>query len=918
MKDGQPVTVERAAYAAPSHWIDTIDLRVELDPTATRVHAELQVRRNLETPAVNLRLDGVDLELLEVSVDGRVLAGNEYQVDGSGMTLFGLPDACRIRCTTRISPATNTSLEGLYQSNGMFCTQCEAEGFRKITYYLDRPDVMARFRTTVVADGVEFPVLLSNGNAVAREELADGRVAVTWEDPYPKPAYLFALVAGDLALLEGSFRTQSGRDVRLCIYSEPHNIGQCDYAMLALQRAMRWDEVRFGREYDLDIFMIVAVDHFNMGAMENKGLNVFNTNCVLARADTTTDDGFLRVEAVIGHEYFHNWSGNRVTCRDWFQLSLKEGFTVYRDQEFSADLGHRALKRIEDVERLRTTQFPEDAGPMAHPIRPDSYMEISNFYTPTVYEKGAEVVRMLATLLGDDGFRKGSDLYFERHDGQAATCEDFVCAMEDANAVALLQFRNWYSQSGTPVLAIETSFDAAAQCCRLEIRQLRALERAGSVATDPVQLPPLHIPLGIGVLDQTGRELRVVGASAPGASSHDGVQIGGGQLPVLINDATAILQLSAAIEVFELRGLSAAPVISLQRAFSAPVKIEYSRSLAELALLMLHDSDGFSRWDAAQQFYFQVLERHIREQVIEPSLVPVVQALLQAVRTLAGAHGSTEDGERQAIIAAMLTLPSEQFLCEQFDPMPIDAVHAAHEAVLQHLANELAADWQAVYTLRSPAHAYRPEPADMARRSLRNVCLTYMARENSHAARERLQLQFDGADNMTDRLAALRAIVDHPHAAGDAFRTRALAQFLADFRQEALVMDLWLSVQATSSRPRAHERIVALAQHPVFDVAVPNKVRALYSAFAQRNPVNFHAADGSGYQLIADAVRALDARNPQVAARLAKSLSVWRRLPAARAALLRGQLEALAELPALSPDVFEVVTKSLSTRVLLA
>ncbi len=908
MKDGQPVTVQRAAYTAPSHWIDQIDLRVELDPADTRVHAELQVRRNQERNESALRLDGVDLELLEISVDGRVLAGNEYQVDAEGMTLFGLPDVCTLRCTTRISPATNTSLEGLYQSNGMFCTQCEAEGFRKITYYLDRPDVMARFRTTLVADGGRFPVLLSNGNAVARDVLADGRVAVTWEDPFPKPAYLFALVAGDLALLEGSFRTQSGRDVRLCIYSEPHNIGQCDYAMAALQRAMRWDEVRFGREYDLDIFMIVAVDHFNMGAMENKGLNVFNTNCVLARADTTTDDGFLRVEAVIGHEYFHNWSGNRVTCRDWFQLSLKEGFTVYRDQEFSADVGHRALKRIEDVNRLRTTQFPEDAGPMAHSIRPDSYIEISNFYTPTVYEKGAEVVRMLATLLGEAGFRKGSDLYFDRHDGQAATCEDFVRAMEDANVVALTQFRNWYSQSGTPVLAIEARFDAAAKLCRLEIRQLRALgsANAGSAVTAP--LPPLHIPLAIGVLDESGTELSVIGAADAAVPQQGRVQIVGGQLPVLIHGSTAVLQLTAATEVFELRGLSAAPVLSLQRAFSAPVKIEYSRSLTELAFLMLHDTDGFSRWDAAQQFYQQVLDRHIREQVIEPALLNVVRALLQAART------STGEGEQKAIIAAMLTLPSEQFLCEQYDPMPIDAVHAAHEAVLQHLADELAADWLAVHVLHTHTHThtYRPEPADIAERSLRNVCLGYIARQDSDAARVLLQTQFDNADNMTDRLAALRAIVDYPHAAGDAMRTAALARFLDEFRHEALVLDLWISVQAASSRANACERIQALAAHPVFDIGVPNKVRALYSAFAIRNPVSFHAADGSGYRLIADAVRALDARNPQVAARLAKSLSVWRRLPAARASLLRGQLEALAQLPALSTDVFEVVTKSLA------
>ena len=891
MKEGQPAIVRREGYTPPSHWIDEVALRVELAPRDTRVHATLKVRRNPAVGEATLRLDGAALELLEVRVDGRVLGGNEYQRDDEGLTLFGLPEACEVACTTRIDPEANTSLEGLYLSNGMFCTQCEAEGFRKITYFLDRPDVMARYRTTIVADATALPVLLSNGNKVAQAVLADGRTEVTWEDPFPKPSYLFALVGGDLALLEDEFVTMSGRRVRLCIYSEPHNIGQCDYAMGALQRSMRWDEERFGREYDLDIYMIVAVDHFNMGAMENKGLNVFNTNCVLARADTTTDAGFQRVESVVAHEYFHNWSGNRVTCRDWFQLSLKEGFTVYRDQEFSSDIGSRTVQRIADVDVLRSGQFPEDAGPMAHPVRPESYIEISNFYTATVYQKGAEVVRMLETLLGRDGFRQGSDLYFERHDGQAATCEDFVRAMEDATGTSLAQFRHWYSEAGTPRLEVDTAWDAAARALTLQVRQS---------LPGRADAPALHLPLAIGLLDADGRALHFDAVDAPVVS--------GGELPTLLRGDTAVLQVTQGTGTWRIDGLARAPVVSLLRGFSAPVRLEKQRGDDELSFLMLHDTDGFCRWDAAQAFHLRIIDRHVRGEGIADIAVAVARGLLARARV------APDDGDAKAQLTAMLALPSVALLCEQYDPMPVDAIVAAHDALSRHLAQALRGDWEAVFAANAPraGEAYAPEPAQVARRGLRNLAQSYLALLDDDGIRAGLAERYDTADNMTDRLATLRAIVDHPHPAGDALRERALADFLQRNRHEALVMDLWLTVQATCPRPGGVARVQALAEHPVFDAGVPNKVRALFNAFANRNVANFHAADGSGYQLVAGAVRSLDGRNPQVAARLARTMSAWRRLPPARGSLLRAALADLAATDGLSRDVYEVVSRSLA------
>ena len=897
MKDGQPVTTQRLDYQPPSHWIERTDLRFELDPTATVVRSRLQVRRNRAVEGgAGLRLDGVGLELLSVEIDGRRLSNNEYLVDAEGLDLFQLPDECEVSCVTRISPDANTSLEGLYRSGGMFCTQCEAQGFRKITYYLDRPDVMSRFSTTIIADAQRYPTLLSNGNEVLREELADGRTAVTWEDPFPKPSYLFALVGGDLAMIEDHFVTMSGRRVTLRIYCEAHNIGQCDYALGALQRSMAWDETSFGREYDLDIFMIVAVDHFNMGAMENKGLNVFNTSCVLARADTTTDAGFRRVEAVIGHEYFHNWSGNRVTCRDWFQLSLKEGFTVFRDQEFSADHGSATVNRIEDVNVLRTVQFAEDASPMAHAIRPDSYIEIANFYTPTVYEKGAEVVRMLRTLLGRKGFRKGTDLYFERHDGQAATCEDFVRAMEAANDVELVQFRRWYSQAGTPVLTVTDEFDAQTGVYELHIAQ--SIPGQTQSADGQGEPAPLHIPLAIGLLDSDGHELCGSGAATQVRVSGVGAENPEG-------DGTLILHITQSAHVVRFTGLAARPVVSLLRGFSAPVRLEFARPSADLRMLMLRDSDGFCRWDAAQAYYLAQVRGLLAGNPPDDGFVEVVRSLL------ALALAASDDGEAKSLLADMLVLPADGYLVEQFDPVPIDALLEAREVLAALLAGELRDGWFALYRSNSNLAAYAPTPEQMARRSLKNVALGYIARLDEDVSCATLRDQFERADNMTDKASALRAIVDYPFARGDAARETALAAFYARYSGEALVVDQWFAVQAGSRRPGGAVRVTQLERHAAFDVRNPNKVRALYTAFATQGLTSFHARDGSGYRLLAERVEQLNVINPQIAARLVKPLTAWRRHESPRRELMRGQLRWLADQPNLSPDVFELVTKAL-------
>ena len=880
MKEAAHQAIQRRDYAPPAYRTERTALAFDLEDGQTTVRSRLQIRRAPDAEAAApLVLNGQDLELLEVRLDGRRLSGNEYQIDDESLRIFGLPDAFELEVSTRIRPEENTALEGLYKSRDLYCTQCEAEGFRRITYYQDRPDVLSRFTTSITADARRFPVLLANGNLVADERQGAKRT-VTWEDPFPKPSYLFALVAGDLACMKGRFTTQSGRRVELRIYSEPHNIGQCEYALGALQRAMRWDEERFGREYDLDIYMIVAVEHFNMGAMENKGLNVFNTACVLATPDTAVDAAYQRVEAVIAHEYFHNWSGNRVTCRDWFQLSLKEGFTVFRDAEFSSDMHSRTVKRIEDVNFLRTLQFAEDSGPLAHPVRPDSYIEISNFYTATVYEKGAEVVGMAQRLVGREGFRKGCDLYFERHDGQAVTTEDFVAAMEDANGADLRQFRLWYAQAGTPVLEVKTAWRDGG--FHLDIRQ--------SCPPTPGQPAkrPMHIPVLIGLLGADGRDLADADLDLQSDAQFER------------RGSSLLLHLREAQTGLRVGGLDEPPQLSFLRGFSAPVRVHFPRSAEALAFLARHDSDGFARWDAMQSLLLGELDRVRGGAAVSRLLLDLFGGLIAEAQ-------EAEDAETSALLREMLSMPSESYVFEQLERVDVDAVIAARDQLLETLANELADAWRSLYAAKAPTGPYAPDAPGMARRGLRNLALHYLSQDESEAVRARLSAQLEAADNLSDRLAALSGIANSP-----AFpeRQRVLDGFYERWRSESLVVDQWLQVQA-ASRLNGAATVRRLEGHPAFDAANPNKLRALYGAFGGRNNRNFHAAGGAGYDFLAGALAELDARNPQMAARLLTPLTRWRKFDANRQKLMRRALERIRARDKLSKDVFEVVTKSL-------
>ncbi|QYM98843.1 aminopeptidase N [Pseudomonas protegens] len=885
MRTDQPKMIYLKDYQAPEYLIDETHLTFELFEDHSLVHAQLVMRRNPARGAglPPLVLDGQQLELLSVSLSDQALSASDYQLDDSHLTLHPTSASFTLDTSVRIHPESNTALEGLYKSSGMFCTQCEAEGFRKITYYLDRPDVMSKFTTTVVAEQHSYPVLLSNGNPIASGPGEDGRHWATWEDPFMKPAYLFALVAGDLWCVEDSFRTQSGRDVALRIYVEPENIDKCQHAMNSLKKSMRWDEETYGREYDLDIFMIVAVNDFNMGAMENKGLNIFNSSAVLARAETATDAAHQRVEAIVAHEYFHNWSGNRVTCRDWFQLSLKEGFTVFRDAGFSADMNSATVKRIQDVAYLRTHQFAEDAGPMAHAVRPESFIEISNFYTLTVYEKGSEVVGMIHTLLGAEGFRKGSDLYFERHDGQAVTCDDFVKAMEDANGVDLTQFKRWYSQAGTPRLAVSESYDAAAKTYSLTFRQ------SCPQTPDKVEKLPFVIPVALGLLDSTGADmaLRLAGEAAAQGSSR-------------------VLSVTEAEQTFTFVDIAEHPLPSLLRGFSAPVKLSFPYNRDQLMFLMQHDSDGFNRWDAGQQLSVQVLQELIAQHQQGRALV-MDERLVVALGTVLA-----DDSLDQAMVAEMLSLPGEAYLTEISEVADVEAIHAAREFARQQLADSLFdALWKRYQANRqvSKATAYVAESEHFARRALQNIALSYLMLTHKPEVLAAAIEQFDSADNMTERLTALAVLVNSPF---EAEKAKALAVFAENFKDNALVMDQWFSVQAGSPLPGGLERVKALMQHPAFNIKNPNKVRALVGAFAGQNLINFHAADGSGYRFLADLVIQLNGFNPQIASRQLAPLTRWRKYDSARQALMKGELERIRASGELSSDVFEVVSKSLA------
>ncbi|WP_161866937.1 aminopeptidase N [Pseudomonas yangonensis] len=885
MRTEQSKTIYLKDYQVPDYLIDETHLTFELFEDHSLVHAQLVMRRNPEAGAglPKLVLDGQQLELLELKLDDHELSAADYTLTDSHLTLQPTQERFVVDSSVRIHPESNTALEGLYKSGKMFCTQCEAEGFRKITFYLDRPDVMSKFTTTVSAEQHAYPVLLSNGNPIASGSEEGGRHWATWEDPFKKPAYLFALVAGDLWCVEDSFTTMSQREVALRIYVEPENIDKVQHAMDSLKRSMKWDEEVYGREYDLDIFMIVAVNDFNMGAMENKGLNIFNSSCVLAKAETATDAAHQRVEAVVAHEYFHNWSGNRVTCRDWFQLSLKEGFTVFRDSEFSADTHSRTVKRIEDVAYLRTHQFAEDAGPMAHPVRPDAYMEISNFYTLTIYEKGAEVLRMIHTLLGPELFRKGSDLYFERHDGQAVTCDDFVKAMEDASGIDLTQFKRWYTQAGTPRLEVSEAYDAAAQSYSLTFRQ--------SCPATPGQSEklPFVIPVALGLLDAQGNELplRLQGESA-------------------VQGTSRVLSVTEAEQTFTFAGIAEKPLPSLLRGFSAPVKLHFPYNRDQLMFLMQHDSDGFNRWEAGQQLSVQVLQELIGQHQRGEALV-LDQRLVTALLTLL-----EDESLDQAMVAEMLSLPGEAYLTEISEVADVEAIHAAREFARKELASALFAPLWARYQANrevSKATPYVAEAAHFARRSLQNIALSYLMLSEKAEVLAACVDQFENADNMTERLAALAVLVNSPFQDEQG---KALAMFADFFKDNPLVMDQWFSVQAGCPLPGGLERVHALMQHEAFTLKNPNKVRALIGAFANQNLINFHRADGAGYRFLADQVITLNALNPQIASRLLAPLTRWRKYGPARQALMKTELERILASGELSSDVYEVVSKSLA------
>ena len=882
MRDANPGTVYLKDYRPSDFTITRTELYFDLRDESVLVSSRLHLKRSRSAQRdAPLRLDGEELELVSLALDGTQLHRGDYRCEGDALVVEHLPNECVLDCTTRIKPQENTSLSGLYRSRGLYCTQCEAEGFRRITYYLDRPDVMSVFRVTVEADSDSYPVLLSNGNPGEAEVLDGGRHRVVWNDPHPKPSYLFALVAGDLRCVQDSFTTAGGRAVTLNIHVEEKDLDKCEHAMGSLKDAMRWDEVAYGCEYDLDVFNIVAVDDFNMGAMENKGLNIFNTACVLCNPEITTDAGFQRVEAIVAHEYFHNWSGNRVTCRDWFQLSLKEGFTVFRDGQFSSDMGSPTVKRIADANLMRTAQFAEDAGPMSHPIRPESFMEINNFYTLTVYEKGAEVVRMIHTLLGAERFRSGSDLYFRRHDGEAATCEDFICAMEEGGGIDLAQFRNWYSQAGTPEITVSDAFDEQTGCYTLTV------EQSCPATPGRQEKAPFVIPLAMGLLGEQGNlPLRLQGASdEEDAPCHR----------VLVVDQPK--------QSYVFEGIKRRPVPSLLRGFSAPVRLHYNYSQDDLCALMRGDGDGFARWDAAQALSIDTIVR--AEQAVAVGRVPTVDdCVADAWRYLLD-----DPVLDPAMVAEMMQLPAEDYLAElasQAAGANVDTIHQAREAVQKVLGECLEASLKSAYDRLEIKQPYAPDASQIARRSLRNTCLSYLVsgdRKNMQLA----TLQYQQAGNMTDRLAALKNVAFYGE---DELRDTMLDDFYETWREEALVVNQWLQVQAMIPDDRALGRVQRLMSHEAFDLQNPNKVRALVGAFTTLNPVNFHRADAMGYRLLADIVLELNTLNPQIAARLLTPLTRWRNY-AGRQDLMRLELERLAAAKALSPDVYEVVTKSL-------
>ncbi len=871
-----PVTKYLKDYMPPDFHIDRVALDFDLRDGVSHVRARSNVRRMVPGRAP-LRLDGHDMTLKRVMVNGKELGSDDYILTRHGLVINDLPDQFELVIENDIDPARNTALEGLYISKAMYCTQCEAEGFRRITYFLDQPDVMATYRVRIEADKVRYPVLLSNGNKIDEGDLAAGRHYAVWDDPFPKPSYLFALVAGDLDCLEDHFTTLSGKRVTLRIFVDAADLDKCPHAMDSLKKSFGWDEKVYGLEYDLDIFNIVAVSHFNMGAMENKSLNIFNTKCVLASPKSATDADFAAVEAVVAHEYFHNWTGNRVTCRDWFQLSLKEGLTVFRDQEFSADMGSRAVKRIEDVRILRQHQFAEDSGPMAHAVRPDSYMEINNFYTVTVYEKGAEVIRMIHNLLGPENYRRGMDLYFSRHDGQAVTCDDFVAAMADASGLDLTQFRLWYSQAGTPEVTVSQAYDGDAKTFTLTFSQMTP-DTPGQ--TDK---KPLHIPVAIGLLGPDGRDI-------PLHSDDENISCDSG-----------IINLTAASQTFTFSQVDDQPVPSILRGFSAPVKIKSDLSHEDRLFLFAHDSDYFNRWEAGQEVATRMIMAIVKDMAADREY-----HLDEGFNRAIGRILADPDLDR-AFIAEALNLPSEGILGQHSRPIDVDAIHKARNFTRHALAEIHCDRFREIYAACRTMAPYDFAPDAVADRRLKNICLSYLMTLEEREFLDLCQDQYRAADNMTDEFSALSCLAnsDFPE------RKQAIADFYDKWCHDDLVLDKWFALQAAVARPETQDHVRELILHKDFDLASPNRVRSVVGPFCSLNLTCFHEKSGRGYEFLREMIEKLDPINPQIASRLVQPLGRWKYYDRKRQELMKTALQKIINLPGLSENTYEIVSKSL-------
>lgn len=876
-------------YLPPGYLVDSIDLVFDLHEEYSLVKSTLSCRKNPESDVENppFLCYGEELELEAILLNGKRVKKENLELTKEELIVKTVPDSFQLEVKTRIYPHKNTALEGLYKSGGMFCTQCEAEGFRRITYFPDRPDVMSRYTVEIIADKSKYPVLLSNGNMVESGNLVGGRHWVRWEDPFKKPSYLFALVAGDLSAVEDTFTTRSGRGVDLTIYVEKGNEDKCGHAMQSLKQAMKWDEDVYGREYDLDRFMIVAVNDFNAGAMENKGLNIFNSSLILARPETATDMDYERIQGVVAHEYFHNWTGNRITCRDWFQLSLKEGLTIYRDQEFSADLNSRTVKRISDVNFLRTSQFAEDAGPMAHQVRPDSYIEVNNFYTVTIYHKGAEIIRMIALILGEERFFRGMDLYFERHDGKAVTIEDFVQSMEHANLFDLSRFRRWYSQAGTPVVEVTTCYDEAEETYSLTLRQ------SCSPTPGQKEKEPFHIPIRLGLLGSSGKPITL---ESP-------------ELPELTGATETVLNLTEPKQTFVFKNVKEKPVPSLLRGFSAPVKLQSRLSDSDLLYLMAHDTDSFNRWESAQQLLTSTLLTIIGEVGSgSRQQSQLLQSLPDELSSIVSAYKSiiADTTVETAVIAQTISLPTESYLMEQMEIVDVDAVHAVRQAVKRSIAAALKSILLDLYFSLQKDEKASFDPVSAGKRALKNTCLDFLMSLGDKDCEDLCLNQFKNAANMTNEMRALSCIANELPSR----RREALQEFYLKWEHEPLVINIWLTIQA-ASRLTSLEEIKTLMKQSFFDIKNPNNVRALIGSYCFQNLIQFHDRDGGGYRFLSDIVLQLNKMNPQIAARLVTPLTRWKKFDEQRSELMKRELHRIHSDPRLSKNVYEVVSKSL-------